>query len=159
MPAFAFRVSLSEDAGVRSGFALTEAEMLGHMPHGHPLRSKLEGDLAPRIGSEDYADAVGDLLFALGAADEPGMPSLGQRFIARLDRDWRELFSLEQLMTAEAIANEYLRARNENRPDQTLLDELRELLVVVWTRLGIAARVHEHSPRSIAVLRAADEGG
>src|SRR3954464_14555962 len=118
MPAFAFRASLSEDAGTRSGFALTEREMLEHLAADHPLRAGLELDNVLRIGSEEYADTVGDLLFQLGTAEEPGMPPLSQRLIKRLDRDWREIFSIDQLMTLEAIAHHYLRLRNQGDSGQ-----------------------------------------
>lgn len=41
MPSFAFRTALSEDGGVRSGFALTEAGMLAQLQVNGPLRSGL----------------------------------------------------------------------------------------------------------------------
>lgn len=65
MPSFAFRASPSEDASVRSGFSLTEAEMLAHLPADHPLRADVEKDVGMRAASDVYADTVGDLLHAL----------------------------------------------------------------------------------------------
>ena len=129
MPSFAFRASLSEDAGVRAGFALTEVEMLAHLPTDHPLRAGLEEDVAMRVPSDDYADAVGNLLYALGAADKPGMPTLATRFAALLDIDWRSLFKIDELLELEAVASEYLRRRNEGSPEQDkVLAELKEMV-------------------------------
>jgi restriction system protein len=73
MPSFAFRTALSEDAGVRSGFALNEADLLAHLPANSPLHDGLTRDVAMRVSAEDYAITVGDLLFALGATAKPGM--------------------------------------------------------------------------------------
>lgn len=147
MGASDFRSSLSEDAGVRSGFALAEAEMLAHLPDDHPLRASLEANAVLRVGADTYADTVGDLLFAFGVAEEPGMPSLSQRFVRRLDRSWQDLFGPDQLMTIEAVASAYLRAKNKGRPEQSaLLDELRELLGSragqAWDLLIEAMEVH-----------------
>ena len=129
MPAFAFRTALSEDAGIRSGFALTEANILAHLPAEHHLREGLETDTVMRVASEDYADTVGDLLHAVGAADQPGMPTLGMRLMRLLDRDWRDLFSLDTMLELEAVANYYLRIRNRNTEEQpALLDELRQMV-------------------------------
>lgn len=114
MPASAFAVSLSEDAGERSGFALTAEQMVEHLPNDNPFRTSLTGrDQLLRIDAEVYADTVGDLLYALGAADEPGMPTLGQRLLHRLGPDWRSLIDIEQLLEIEAVANHHLRGRNE----------------------------------------------
>lgn len=103
MPAFAFRSALSEDSSVRSGFALSEADMLAHLPVDHHLRECLVSNEVLRLGSEDYAEAVGDLLFALGAMPEPGMPTLGMRLMALLGGDWRSLFALEELRSRTII--------------------------------------------------------
>lgn len=121
MPSFAFRTSLSEDSGVRAGLALTEAEMLAHLPADHPLRAGLEQDVAMRVASDDYADTVGDLLFALGTVDEPGMPTITERLTKLVGRDWRSWFSLDEVMTVEAVGAEYLRRRVARDPSQ---DEL-----------------------------------
>jgi restriction system protein len=112
MPASSFAASLSEDAGERSGFALDRQQMLDHLPENHGFRDAFAGeDRLLRIGSDDYADAVGDLLYALGAADQPGMPSITERLVDRLGPDWRSKIELTDLMTVEAIANHYLRQR------------------------------------------------
>lgn len=146
MPAFVFRTALSEDAGVRSGFALTEANMLAHLPAEHHLREGLETAVVMRVASEDYADTVGDLLHAVGAADQPGMPTLGMRLMRLLDRDWRDLFSLDKMLELEAIANHYLRLRNRSAEGQaTLLGELRQIVSGrpgVWDALREAMNFH-----------------
>lgn len=127
MPAFAFRRSLSEDAGTRSGFALTEDDLLAALGPAHDLMESLRSDKALRVRSEAYADAVGDVLFYLGAADQPGMPTLGMRFMGLLDRDWRSLFELDELLELEAVSNHYLylRSRGEDGLDE-ILKEVRE---------------------------------
>src|ERR1700688_1831918 len=90
MAASALAVSLSEDAGERSGLALSRHQLVEHLRKDHPFRIALaRDDYVVRVGSEEYADAVGDLLHALGAADQPSMPTLGQRLIRRLGEDWR----------------------------------------------------------------------
>ena len=146
MPAFAFRTSLSEDAGVRSGFALTEADMLAHLPAENHLREGLETDAVMRVASEDYAETVGDLLHAVGAVEQPGMPTLGMRLMRLLDRDWRDLFALDTMLELEAVANHYLRLRNRNDGKQAaLLGELRALVAGrpgVWDALLEAMTFH-----------------
>lgn len=63
MLASSFARSLSEDAGERSGFALTKDDLMQHLAQGNIFRDALMNkDRLLRIGSEDYADAVGDLL-------------------------------------------------------------------------------------------------
>jgi restriction system protein len=80
MTASAFAASLSEDAGERSGLALSRQQLVEHLRVDNPFRIALaRDDDVLRVGSEEYADTVGDLLHALGAADQPGMPTLGQR--------------------------------------------------------------------------------
>ncbi len=136
MPSFAFRSSLSEDSGVRSGFALSEPEMLAHLPKDNPLRAGLEGDGALRVASDVYADTVGDLLHALGATDQPGMPTLTQRVTALLKHDWRSLFTLDELMRVEAVGHHYLRLRNQGNPCQA---EFRaEVMAMVDGKPGVA---------------------
>ncbi|MBV7518926.1 restriction endonuclease [Ensifer sp. ENS12] len=146
MPSFAFRSALSEDAGSRSGFALTEAEMLAHLPKGHHLREGLEGDVAMRVGSDDYADTVGDLLHALGAVDQPGTPTLGIRLLQLLGRDWREFATLDEMMEIEAVGSHYLRLRNTNNADQAaVLAELKTMVAGkpgVWDALREAMTYH-----------------
>lgn len=146
MPSFAFRTALSEDAGVRSGFALSEADMLAHLPKDHLLREGIEADVVMRVGSEDYADAVGDLLHALGATDQPGMPTLGIRLATLLGRDLHEFAIVDGLMQIEAVANYYLQLRNNNDVRQSaILAELREMVegkVGVWDALQEAMNHH-----------------
>jgi restriction system protein len=114
MAASAFAVSLSEDTGERSGLALSRQQLVEHLREDHPFRIALaRDDDVLRIGSEEYADAVGDLLHALGAADQPGMPTLGQRLIGRLGPDWRSRLDIEAILEVEAIGNYYLQRRNE----------------------------------------------
>jgi restriction system protein len=146
MPSFAFRSALSEDCGVRSGFALKEADILGHLPSGHALREGLEKDVAMRVASNAYADTVGDLLFALGAVEVPGMPTLGMRLMQLLDCDWRSLFKLDEMMTIEAIAGHYLQLRNQGDAEQaSIAVELKSLVaskVGVWDALNEAMSYH-----------------
>lgn len=128
MPSFAFRTSLSEDSGVRAGLSLTEAEMLAHLPADHQLRTSLEKDVAMRVASDVYADTVGDLLYALGAVDEPGMPTLTQRIAKLLDRNLLSLFGMDVLMRMEAIGLEYLDRRVRRDPSRAeMLTELYDL--------------------------------
>ena len=146
MPSFAFRTALSEDAGVRSGFALSEADMLAHLPKTHSLREGLEADVAMRVGSDDYADTVGDLLHSLGATDEPGMPTLGIRLMKLVGREWREFATLDEMMTIEAVASHYLRLRNSNDAEQAaILAELKGMVAGkagVWDALQEAMTYH-----------------
>lgn len=148
MPAFAFRKALSEDSGVRSGFALSEADMLGHLPADHHLRERLISDEVLRLGSEDYAEAVGDLLFALGATAEPGMPTLGMRMMALLQRDWRSLFRLDEMMTIEAVASHYLRLRNRNDSQQAAI--FAELKAMVDDKAGVLEALVEAMTQHLA---------
>src|SRR5882724_6748685 len=124
MVASAFAASLSEDAGERSGLALSKEQLVEHLREDHPFRIMLTGDeRIQRVGSEEYADTVGDLLYALGAADEPGMPTLGQRLISNLGPDWRALVDIEGVLQVEAVANHHLRRRSETGTlDRTALD-------------------------------------
>lgn len=146
MPSLAFRTALSEDAGVRSGFALSEADMLAHLPKDHRLREGLEADVPMRVGSDDYADTVGDLLHALGATEAPGMPTLGIRLMQLVGRDWREFATLDEMMEIEAVASHYLRLRNTNDAEQAaILPELKAMVVGkagVWDALQEAMTYH-----------------
>ena len=148
MPAFAFRSALSEDSGVRSGFALSEADMLAHLPADHHLRERMISDEVLRLGSEDYAEAVGDLLFALGATAEPSMPTLGMRMMALLQRDWRSLFRLDEMMTLEAAANHYLRLRNQNDNEQAAI--FAELKAMVDGKAGVLEALVEAMTQHLA---------
>jgi restriction system protein len=60
MPASAFRRCLSDDAGARSGFALTEADLLSALGAKHPMSGQLGLEDVLRIRAEAYADTVGD---------------------------------------------------------------------------------------------------
>jgi restriction system protein len=148
MPAFAFRSALSEDSGVRAGFALSEADMLGHLPADHHLRERLISDEVLRLGSEDYAEAVGDLLFALGATAEPGMLTLGMRMMALLKRDWRSLFRLDEMMAIEAVASHYLRLRNQNDIEQAAI--FAELKAMVDDKAGVLEALVEAMTQHLA---------
>lgn len=112
MSASAFAAALSEDAGERSGIALDRQQLIDHLPEGNELRSAFGGeDRMMRISSADYADAVGDLLHALGAADQPGMPSITQRLVRRIGREWRSKIDIMKMLEVEAVANHFLRER------------------------------------------------
>jgi restriction system protein len=164
MPASTFAVELSEDAGERSGLALSRQQLVEHLREDHPFRIALtrDDDLL-RVGSEDYADTVGDLLHALGAADQPGMPTLGQRLIKRLGPDWMSRVDIMELLKVEAIANHHLRRRNETGTlDRVTLDADLEN-VIGGRRVGIMEEllyvmsVHlAQSPFFTRVVRAED---
>ncbi|AWM07720.2 restriction endonuclease [Bradyrhizobium symbiodeficiens] len=154
MLASSFVTSLSEDAGERSGLALSRQQLLEHLREDHPYRTALtENDDVLRIESDDYAELVGDLLHALGAADQPGMPTLGQRLIKRLGPDWRSRVEITEILEVEAVANYHLQRRNwTGRLDRDALDSDIES-VIAWRRTGImedllgAMSVHlAHSP-------------
>jgi restriction system protein len=152
MPAFAFRASLSEDAGTRSGFALTESELLEHLDPESDIAKQLRYESVLRVSSEIYADTVGDLLFALGAANIKGMPSLGTRFMNLIGDDWRDLLALEEVLSVEAVASEYLRRRNRDSEDQNeIYAELKTLFggkqLNLWEALQQAMALElAHSP-------------
>jgi restriction system protein len=56
MVASAFAASLSEDAGERSGLALSKDQLVEHLREDHPFRIMLTGDeRIQRVGSEEYA--------------------------------------------------------------------------------------------------------
>jgi len=124
MPASAFAVALSEDAGERSGLALSRQQLVEHLRDDHSFRTVLaRDDELLRVGSDEYADTVGDLLHALGAADQPGMPTLGQRLIGRLGPDWISRVDIMAMMEVEAVANHHLWRRNETgKLDRDALD-------------------------------------
>jgi len=129
MSSFAFRASLSEDSGVRAGLSLTEEQMLSHLPAEHPLRANLEQDFGMRVASGVYADTVGDLLYALGAVDEPGMPTITQRMSKVLGRNLLSIIDMEAAMQLEVIGLEYLRRRAQRDPTQAdVLAELHDLV-------------------------------
>lgn len=56
MSSFVFCTALSKNAGVRTGFALSEADILAHLLVAYSLRAGLGIDVAMRVGSDDYAD-------------------------------------------------------------------------------------------------------
>lgn len=112
MPVEVFTAGLSEDVGERSGLALDRKQMIEHLPDTNPLHAMLQSEQRIlRVQSEDYADAVGDLLFALGAAEEPAMPTIGSRLIKRLGPDWRSFINFEQLLLVETIARHFVQER------------------------------------------------
>ena len=84
MTSAAFVKSASEDAGTRSGIALSHSDILDHLGDDHPFVEKVTSEDALRLASTDYGDVVGDLLYALGTTDVKGMPHLSQRFLMEL---------------------------------------------------------------------------
>lgn len=131
MPSEAFIRSLSEDAGCRSGFALGEADILECLGSDHRFVEEITAREAVRLASDDYADAVGDMLFALGAARTPGMPPLSRRFLWNIGQEPGEDLDLFQLMKVEAVGREFARrklARDDRQAE--VLKELRLLLGV-----------------------------
>jgi restriction system protein len=150
-----FAAALSEDAGERSGFTLTKDEMIEHLNEGNVLREAMRADEAIlRISSNDYADTVGDLLFALGAADQAGMPPMAVRLTQKMGPEWRSIIDLEQMMTIEAVASHFLHQRCDTGSfDQEAFDN--EILGIVGKptyeaireQLGDVMAVHlAHSP-------------
>ena len=124
-----FIASISEDAGTRSGFALGESDILRHLGVNHSFLESVTAREMVRLSSVEYADAVGDLLFALGASDAPGMPSLGQRFLRILGDGWRENFKVEEILQIEAVALELCRRRANNAEHEVeIMDELMHLV-------------------------------
>jgi len=129
MPSEAFVRSLSEDAGCRSGFALGEADILECLGVDHRFVEDITAREAVRLASDDYADAVGDMLFALGAARTPGMPPLSRRFLWNIGQELGEGLDVFQLMKIEAVGREFARsklARDDRQAE--VLKELRLLL-------------------------------
>lgn len=113
MLASSFVASLSEDAGARSGFALTREDLVHHLSDENVITNALVGgEKLLRVGSSDYEDMVGDMLYALGVAEQKGMPTLGQRLIQRIGSDWRSVIDISLVLKIEAVANHYLRMRN-----------------------------------------------
>lgn len=129
MPSEAFVRSLSEDAGCRSGFALGEVDILERLGPDHQFVEEVTARAFVRLASNEYADAVGDLLFALGAARTPGMPPLSRRFLWNVGLEPGEDFDILRLMEIEAVGTEYARrkiARDESHGE--ILKELKRLL-------------------------------
>lgn len=129
MPSEAFIRSLSEDAGCRSGFALGEVDILERLGADHHFVEEVTAREVVRLASNDYADAVGDLLFALGAARTPGMPPLSRRFLWNIGQEPNQGFDIFTLMEIEAVGTEYARrklARGDGQDE--ILKELRQLL-------------------------------
>ena len=122
--ASALAVSLSEDVGERSGLALNTYQLQEHLREHHPFRILLSNDNELlRVSSEDYADAVGDLLHVLGAAAQPGTPTLGERLIDKLSPDWMSKIDIMTILEIEAVANHHLRQRNKTgKLDRDALD-------------------------------------
>ena len=98
MPSEAFVRLLSEDAGCRSGFALGEADILDRLGPDHQFVEQVAAREVVRLASGEYADAVGDLLFALGAARTPGMPPLSRRFLWNVGLEPGEDIDILRLM-------------------------------------------------------------
>ena len=129
MTSEAFIASLSEDVGTRSGFALGEGDILRHLGDEHTFIESITASEMVRLPSNDYADAVGDLLFSLGATDTEGMPSLGQRLLREMDSAQRKRLDAERFLELEAIAIELCRRKVKNAPNQSeVVDDLRQWL-------------------------------
>ncbi|MBU0723342.1 MAG: restriction endonuclease [Alphaproteobacteria bacterium] len=162
MPAFAFRASLSEDAGARSGFTLTDNDLFNHLDPESDIARQLRSKALLRLPANAYADAVGDLLFALGAAETKGMPTLAMRLMSILGDDWRDLFALREMLHVEAIAREYLQRRNWSTGDQDeVYAELKTLFsgktLDVWDAMQEAMAFElAHSPFYTRTLKKAD---
>lgn len=129
MPSEAFVRALSEDAGCRSGFALGEADIVDRLGANHQFVEEVTARAVVRLASTDYADAVGDLLYSLGAARTPGMPPLSRRFLWHLGMETGEHFDVFKLMELEAIGTEYARRKlDHDESSQEILKQLRQLL-------------------------------
>ncbi|CAN7594113.1 restriction endonuclease [Rhizobium sp. LjRoot254] len=114
MTASGFAASISEDAGERSGLALNREQIIRHLRDDNPLKMELAGEnRLLRIGSVDYEDAVGDILYSLGVADEPGMPTLGMRLAHKLGAEWKSSIGVMELLEVEAVANYHLQRRTK----------------------------------------------
>lgn len=129
MSSEAFVRSLSEDAGCRSGFALGETDILERLGADHQFVDEVTTRGFIRLASNDYADTVGDLLFALGTARTPGMPALSRRFLWNIGQESGESFDIWRLMEIEAVAHEYARRKLSHDESQgEVFQELRQLL-------------------------------
>ena len=115
MTSSAFATALSEEVGERSGLAIDRAALFHHLgPHSvfWLMLSSRKTDFSASM--VDYADAIGHLLFALGAIEQPGMPSLGTRLIDRLGRGAALTMDIDRLLSVEAIANHALAERQRS---------------------------------------------
>jgi restriction system protein len=119
---------LTDDAGFRSGLALTGSIALRHLGEEHRLAKELsQPDGLCRIRADEYADAVGDLLYQLGTFGSPGMPTTGIWIMDRLQALGLENLELEQLLTIEAILNHYIQLWSREKSligDSDLHDEI-----------------------------------
>lgn len=129
MTSDSFLRSASEDAGARSGIALNQADILKHLGNEHPFVEKLTSGEVLRLASDDYGDAVGDLLYALGASDTPGMPPLSHRFLLELPEEQRGLLKIMELVELSALASEFGRRRlAKSGGSDEVMDAIRSLL-------------------------------
>jgi len=138
MPGFSFASNLSEDAGERSGFALSEVDILNHLQDQSPVRKAIEQpNSLHRIRADAYAEAVANLLYFLGATEEPSMPTLGSRFARSLGHEWKNIVNIEELLTIEAVAHHVLRKRQETGDlDRALLvNELKDIVGSRWRKI------------------------
>ena len=164
IPASELIVSLSEDAGERSGISLSRQELVDHLREGCAVRTAFAGsDETICISSADYEDAVGDLLYALGTTDQPGMPTLGQRLMVGLGENGRSFLGLEALLKVEAIASHWLRRRNETGAlardalHADLEDVIGDRRHGSWTLSSRPVSVHlAHCPFFTREIKAAD---
>lgn len=131
MTSSSFAAALSEDVGERSGLSIDYATLIHHLGRGSVFGDAfVNEERLLRVDLEDYADVVGDLLFALGTAEKPGMPTLGTRLINSLGRDLAMRMDMDCLLTVEAVANHALtRMQSTGILDREfLLNEVREIL-------------------------------
>ena len=129
MTSAAFIKTASEDAGTRSGFTLSQADILEHLGTDHPFVERLTSEEVLRLAATDYGDAVGDLLYALGASEVKGMPPLSHRFLIELPEEKRDMLDVMELVKLSALAMEYGRRKLTTPADNgEVMDEIKSLL-------------------------------
>lgn len=110
MTSSSFATALSEDVGERSGLSIDHATLVHHLGDRSVFGDAfVTEERLLRVDLVDYADVVGDLLFAFGTVEKPGMPTLGTRLIDSLGLDLAMTMDMDRLLTVEAVANHALR--------------------------------------------------
>jgi restriction system protein len=105
-----FATALSEDVGERSGLSIDHATLVHHLGDCSVFGDAfVTEERLLRVDLVDYAEVVGDLLFALGTVEKPGMPTLGTRLINSLGRGLAMTMDIDRLLTVEAVADHALR--------------------------------------------------
>jgi len=88
-----FAATMSELAGYKAGFALTQRQIIEHVPDFEDLLIGNDDDLL-RIRAEEVEELLGNLLYALGSARSPGITfpgiSLFHRF--KSNAKWLTLY-------------------------------------------------------------------